>query len=162
MTPKERAARAQARREQAARIEAGRAVVRAAVAANTCPTCGRGLRRNLSLTGWWQCEQLGAEQFRADPTKAPCPWQGFTGVAPAPTGKESMMATKSKTTHHHRHRPAKGKTIERCYGGPVAERENPAAHGNIVVIDECRCGAHRATNVNGRHIERSEWSEVPR
>lgn len=43
-----------------------------------CPQCGRKIRRNLSLTGWWQCSQLGAEGFRADPTMPSCSWQTFT------------------------------------------------------------------------------------
>lgn len=51
---------------------------RAVVAKGRCPTCGRGLRRNLSMKGWWQCEQLGAEAFRKEPNQPPCNWQGFT------------------------------------------------------------------------------------
>jgi hypothetical protein len=43
-----------------------------------CPTCGAGLRRNLALTGWWQCSQLGAEGFRADSNKPSCSFQTFT------------------------------------------------------------------------------------
>lgn len=43
-----------------------------------CPTCGRPLRRNLSLSGWWQCSQLGAVTHRADATQPSCDWQGFT------------------------------------------------------------------------------------
>ena len=50
----------------------------AIVATGKCPDCGAGLRRNLSMTGWWQCEQLGAETFRKDPTKPPCSFQCFT------------------------------------------------------------------------------------
>ena len=57
----------------------------------------------------------------------------------------------------HRHRPKT--SIDRCYCGPVAHPENRAAHGNIVVIDTCACGATRATNVNGNHIERGPWIE---
>lgn len=49
-----------------------------AVKINRCPTCGAGLRRNLALTGWWQCEQFGADGFRKDSTKPSCSWQGFT------------------------------------------------------------------------------------
>jgi hypothetical protein len=40
-----------------------------------CPDCGRKLRRNLALTGWYQCEQFGAEQFRAEPKLASCNYQ---------------------------------------------------------------------------------------
>ena len=43
-----------------------------------CPICGGKLKRNLSLAGWWQCEQLGAEIFRKDPTKPSCSFQIFT------------------------------------------------------------------------------------
>lgn len=62
----------------AERIRKAHEETRAVVASGKCPTCGAGLRRNLSLTGWWQCEQLGAEGFRKDPTKPSCSWQGFT------------------------------------------------------------------------------------
>lgn len=47
------------------------------VASGKCPLCGDGLRRNLSLTGWWQCQQLGAAGFRKDPTKPSCSFQTF-------------------------------------------------------------------------------------
>lgn len=77
-TTNNRAEKARLRRESAARIQAQQAEVRAIVAGGTCPRCGGALRRNLSLTGWWQCEQLGAEGFRKDPTKPSCHWQGFT------------------------------------------------------------------------------------
>jgi len=43
----------------------------------TCPTCGAKLVRNLSLTGWIQCKQLGAEGFREDSTKPSCNYQFF-------------------------------------------------------------------------------------
>lgn len=67
-----------AARAQSERIAAAQAATRAAVAANRCPTCGGGLDRNLSLAGWWQCEQYGSPVFRADPDRPACPWQGFT------------------------------------------------------------------------------------
>jgi DNA repair exonuclease SbcCD ATPase subunit len=63
--------------DREARVAQAKAQTAAAVAAGKCPLCGRPIRRNLSLTGWYQCSQLGAEQFRADPTKPPCSWQGF-------------------------------------------------------------------------------------
>lgn len=50
---------------------------RAIVAIGKCPLCGAGLRRNLSLTGWWQCEQAGAVGFRKDASKPSCSWQTF-------------------------------------------------------------------------------------
>lgn len=55
-----------------------RAIVVAIVEIGKCPQCGRPLRRNLSLSGWWQCSQFGAEGFRADSTLPACDWQGFT------------------------------------------------------------------------------------
>jgi len=48
------------------------------VATGKCPQCGCGLRRNLSMTGWWQCEQFGAPQFRKDPAAPDCNFQTFT------------------------------------------------------------------------------------
>lgn len=48
------------------------------VATNKCPNCGSALRRNWSMTGWWQCEQFGSEQFRARPQESACSWQAFT------------------------------------------------------------------------------------
>ena len=61
-----------------ARIEAQHEEARKVVAANCCPDCGSKIRRNLSLTGWYQCEQLGAPGFRARDTDPSCAWQGFT------------------------------------------------------------------------------------
>lgn len=48
------------------------------VSGGKCPECGRKLRRNLSLTGWYQCEQLGAVGFRADASLPSCSFQTFT------------------------------------------------------------------------------------
>lgn len=47
------------------------------IQAGKCPACGAKLRANLSITGWWQCEQLGAEGFRKDSSKPSCDWQEF-------------------------------------------------------------------------------------
>lgn len=63
--------------ESKARIEASKAEMREIVATGSCPLCGGKLHENLSISGWWQCEQLGSEQFRKDPTKPSCPFQGF-------------------------------------------------------------------------------------
>jgi len=49
----------------------------AVVTTGTCPACGQALRRNLALTGWWQCSGFGAEGFRA-PGASPCSFQTFT------------------------------------------------------------------------------------
>ena len=54
------------------------AAIQAIVTTGKCPDCGRPLRRNNSMTGWWQCSQLGAVGFRADPNQPSCNWQGFT------------------------------------------------------------------------------------
>ena len=50
----------------------------AIVKTGKCPQCGCGLRRNASLTGWWQCQQLGAVGFRQDASKPSCSFQTFT------------------------------------------------------------------------------------
>lgn len=71
MTKAEKAAE-KAKRE--ARYAAAREVVRG----GKCPQCGCGLRRNLALTGWWQCEQYGAAGFRKDDAKPSCSFQTFT------------------------------------------------------------------------------------
>ena len=60
------------------RIEQAKAETRAIVSRGQCPSCGAALRRNLSLSGWWQCEQLGAPTFRKNPALPSCSWQGFT------------------------------------------------------------------------------------
>ena len=54
------------------------ALAQEVVSKGVCPTCGASLKRNLSLTGWWQCEQYGAEGFRKDSTKPACSFQTFT------------------------------------------------------------------------------------
>lgn len=58
--------------------EARYAEARAIVAANKCPQCGCGLRRNLAIAGWYQCIQYGSEGFRADSSKPSCSFQTFT------------------------------------------------------------------------------------
>lgn len=66
------------RAAQMARIEQARTETRAIVAAGKCPICGSKPRRNLSMAGWYQCEQLGAIGFRKDASKPSCSWQGYT------------------------------------------------------------------------------------
>lgn len=61
-----------------ARMEALHATARTIVATGRCPSCGSALRRNLSLAGWWQCEQYGAIGFRKDATRPACSFQTFT------------------------------------------------------------------------------------
>lgn len=67
-----------ARRAQDDRLAKIRAIVCEIVKIGKCPQCGRQLRRNLALSGWWQCSQFGAEGFRADSSLPSCDWQGFT------------------------------------------------------------------------------------
>lgn len=64
-------------REREERMARARAETAAVVATGRCPTCGAGLRQNLSITGWWQCEQLGADTHRKNPALPSCDWQGF-------------------------------------------------------------------------------------
>ena len=79
MTPAQKAAETRRRRAEAkARIEAALAEARRIVASGKCPNCGGGLRRNLSMAGWWQCEQFGAEGFRKDSSRPSCDFQTFT------------------------------------------------------------------------------------
>lgn len=73
-----RRARAAERKASAARIAAEQAKTNAIVATGKCPECSRKLRRNSSITGWWQCSQFGAVGLRAEADKPPCNWQGFT------------------------------------------------------------------------------------
>ncbi len=61
-----------------ARIEAQQVETRAVVEKGVCPTCGAGIKHNLSLTGWVQCNQYGSVGFRKDSSKPACSWQGFT------------------------------------------------------------------------------------
>lgn len=44
---------------------------------NTCPRCGRPVTPNNSISGWVQCTQFGALQFRRDKEAPACNWQGF-------------------------------------------------------------------------------------
>lgn len=73
-----RAERKRANEEHAARMNRIREEARAIVATGKCPTCGAGIHRNLSLSGWWQCDRSGAVGFRRDLTGDACSWQTFT------------------------------------------------------------------------------------
>jgi len=44
-----------AKSARAREVEAAFARARATVATGTCPTCGRQLRTNTAIAGWWQC-----------------------------------------------------------------------------------------------------------
>jgi hypothetical protein len=59
----------------------------------------------------------------------------------------------------HRHSARTTKT--RCFSGPVVVRnQNRAAHGNVVYVDVCACGAERRRNVNGCHYEQGPWVDA--
>ena len=47
----------------------------AIISTGKCPQCGRALKRNLAIFGWWQCEQYGASTHRADATAPACSYQ---------------------------------------------------------------------------------------
>lgn len=49
-------------------------------------------------------------------------------------------------------------TVTRGYTGPVSRDEDRRAHGNVVHIETCRCGAERRTNSNAGYTEVGEWS----
>ena len=78
LTKEERAARKAEAARHAEKMTAIRAEARRVVATGKCPQCERKLRRNMSMTGWWQCSQFGSEMFRAEPTNPPCSFQCFT------------------------------------------------------------------------------------
>jgi hypothetical protein len=78
LTPAERKAQRETAAREQARRDAIRAGAVAVVSSGKCPKCGGGLRRNLALTGWYQCEQYGTEGFRKDDTRPACSFQCFT------------------------------------------------------------------------------------
>jgi hypothetical protein len=61
-----------------------------------------------------------------------------------------------KTRPHHA--PIRAQRTERGFercANPAACQ--PGAHGNITVVDVCRCGAQRRANLNQAHYESSGW-----
>ena len=61
-----------------AHMDALHAEARAIVETGICPQCGSGLRRNLSLAGWWQCSQFGRTDRRTRQQDPECDFQTFT------------------------------------------------------------------------------------
>ena len=57
----------------------------------------------------------------------------------------------------HVHRPRRALTRELPFRAPVANPQNPRAHGNIMRREFCGCGKIRETNINQTHIERGSW-----
>ena len=78
MTAEQRANKKRLAKESNERIAKAQAETQAVVDKGFCPICGAKVKRNLSLHGWFQCEQLGAVGFRKDAEKESCSWQGFT------------------------------------------------------------------------------------
>ena len=68
------------RKAQQARMTAAKAEAQRIVATGVCPACGTGLRRNLALAGWWQCDAFGLPQFRRPEHRdlPACNFQCFT------------------------------------------------------------------------------------
>ena len=60
---------------RAEKARAHNAECEAVLATGKCPRCGSALKRNLSITGWWQCEQYGAVTHRARPQDPQCSYQ---------------------------------------------------------------------------------------
>lgn len=61
------------------------------------------------------------------------------------------------TMKRHTHRTHTTRTAP--FFGPVSARQNPVAHGNVCIVDRCRCGAERGTNRNAGQSERGAWSD---
>ncbi len=59
----------------------------------------------------------------------------------------------------HKHRKMSAAAREVPFSGPVAQPENPRAHGGITRIDLCSCGATRKTNISAGHSEVGRWEE---
>jgi hypothetical protein len=58
----------------------------------------------------------------------------------------------------HQHRTVPRLRIIRSFTNCCGYSCDPRSHGNIVVIDTCRCGEIRHTNVNQRYRETAGWS----
>ena len=82
MSLEEKRARRAKRKESANRCREAREKAQKIVSTGVCPVCGGGISRNLSLSGWWQCNSFGSDGFREDGKKAsekpPCGFQCFT------------------------------------------------------------------------------------
>lgn len=70
-----KAEKIRARKAHSERMAALREQGIAVVAAGKCPECGAGIHRNITITGWWQCDRSGAPGFRRDMSGSQCGWQ---------------------------------------------------------------------------------------
>lgn len=57
----------------------------------------------------------------------------------------------------HKHKTRETRTVG--YSHPVGppERQDQRAHGGVMHLDTCSCGAERKTNSNGRYSETTGW-----
>lgn len=56
----------------------------------------------------------------------------------------------------HRHQVKNTSTY--CYSAPIqGAKYDPRAHGGVVHVDRCACGAVRRTNSTGKFQERGPW-----
>ena len=78
--------------------------------------------------------------------------------------ERTEIVTGKRVVKQHAHRAVRT-TEDRCYSGSVSRHpwteENRAAHGGITYREICACGASRAVNQNGRHIEVGTWGLDP-
>lgn len=66
-----------------------------------------------------------------------------------------MSVTKRRKKHVHRRKTSRDVGWSFPAG---AARPNPRAWGNITLIDTCRCGYKRRTDVNQWWVERGPWT----
>jgi hypothetical protein len=80
MNAQQRLARAYLKTVAAERIAKAKSDASTHVVRGTCPDCGLPLRRNLALSGWWQCAAYGEPAFRDAQFQgaAHCSFQCFT------------------------------------------------------------------------------------
>ncbi|MFA5412892.1 MAG: hypothetical protein WC350_06115 [Candidatus Micrarchaeia archaeon] len=94
-------------------------------------------------------EELGAEVWDIDATRNH--GERFATIRPFDFETEP---------EEHLHAPVSSKTIERPFTGCLCPDQcNPSAHGGFSVVETCRCGFVRASNVNQKHVESGRWTE---
>jgi hypothetical protein len=62
-------------------------------------------------------------------------------------------------TREHKHKAVKTSQTLRSWNGCVSPDtcKGARAHGNVIYVDLCRCGATRRTEVNQTHETRGAW-----
>ena len=77
----------------------------------------------------------------------------------AERSKTAIEAERRRSIAQHRGQHTASRREEWGYVTCVAIHDcNPVAHGNIVVVEECQCGAERHTNRNSGQSEQGQWS----